>query len=136
MFGFLKKHEPTAEEKAIETEHHRRRLMQLTAHKPAVLRMDADRESDRVGELARGCIVEVFETVTLPEGTERGRTDLGWLTIVKEECKERCAAACRTGRAGLGHRSPRAKLPACSHSSPLTQLPRLFRPTGSSTFAS
>ena len=112
MFGFLKKHDAqlTAEAQAIETEHHRRRIMQLTAHKPAVLRMNADRESDRLGELARGCIVEVLETVTLPEGTERGRTDLGWLTIVKEETIERCAftLAWRCGPVGRPSRSLRA----------------------------
>ena len=58
----------------------------VTGKNGALVRAEARMDSAKVEELAKGTLVRIEETATLPEGKERGRLThplAGWITVGK-----------------------------------------------------
>jgi hypothetical protein len=55
----------------------------VVSKRPAILREEKELDSEQKGEASVGSTVEVFETVSMQDGSVRARTENGWLTMSK-----------------------------------------------------
>jgi hypothetical protein len=63
--------------------------MLVISSKPAIVREEKDLDSPLAGEIQPGTKVSILETVTMPDGSVRARSPLGWLTQAKNRVSAR-----------------------------------------------
>uniref|UniRef100_A0A7S3BXP7 EF-hand domain-containing protein n=1 Tax=Haptolina ericina TaxID=156174 RepID=A0A7S3BXP7_9EUKA len=59
----------------------------IISDRPAVVRSSSFLDSERLGSLAPGTVVNVLETRDLPDGTKRALIGSGWITLVSSKGK-------------------------------------------------